>query len=485
MKIEKVEKQKEKIEEVIDKKRVAAYIRVSTDNEDQKTSIDSQYKYYLQKIKNNPNYVFAGIYNDTGISGGNAKKRNGFLKMMVDVERGKIDVILTKSISRFARNTLDTIKYVRFLKEHNVRVIFEEESIDTSLLQSELILTIISSVAQQEIINMSEHQKHSMHFKMSQGIITKNFVCYGYDFDEESQNFIINDSEAELVRRIYDLYLEHRSVYRVTQIINSNKIPTKKGHKRWSYSVIRGILINEAYIGNLMLGKKFVKDPLSKRKIVNEGQREKYYVKNNHEPIISKEIFNKVQEIFKTNSKRYDVSTKTRRNNLFMGKLKCFYCGINIVRKEKNKRTHEFSYMCANLFEDKNICPNSRYTDYSNLVRAIEELVKQLKKYKSKNENYLYIANTIKNINSKDHKKIIDELIEVIVIGDEYSPYNINIVLKNNNIIKKRIYNKIINLNDYKYLFDFYVNSNFLSCDNNRFKEHYGFDVIVYLNEDY
>ena len=179
MKIEKVEKQKEEKEEVIDKKRVAAYIRVSTDNEDQKTSIDSQYKYYLQKIKNNPNYVFAGIYNDTGISGGNAKKRNGFLKMMVDAERGKIDVILTKSISRFARNTLDTLKYVRELKANGVAILFEEENINTMDMAGELLLTVLSSVAQQESETISSHIKLGLKMKMERGEVVGNISCYG------------------------------------------------------------------------------------------------------------------------------------------------------------------------------------------------------------------------------------------------------------------------------------------------------------------
>ena len=164
----------------IKKPRVAAYIRVSTDSSEQINSFDSQYKYYANKIKNNPNWEFAGIYSDEGISGTRTTTRNGFLKMIIDSERNKMDIIITKSISRFARNTLDTLKYVRFLKEHNVRVIFEEENIDTLDMQSELILTIVSSVAQQESINLSEHIKKGKVSKILNGDYLCTRAPYGY-----------------------------------------------------------------------------------------------------------------------------------------------------------------------------------------------------------------------------------------------------------------------------------------------------------------
>ena len=182
------------------KLRVAAYVRVSTDLEAQISSFESQRKYYYSKIYHNSNWKLVRIYEDYGISGRSVKNRTGFNNMIRDALDGKIDLILTKSISRFARNTLDTLKYVRLLRDYGVAVLFEEENINTLDMSSELVLTILSSVAQQEIINLSESIKHTLVAKMKRGEVSKNYECFGYGFDYETSNLIIKNEEAEIVR---------------------------------------------------------------------------------------------------------------------------------------------------------------------------------------------------------------------------------------------------------------------------------------------
>ena len=470
------------------KPRVAAYIRVSTDSEEQLGSFDSQYKYYANKIKTNPIWEFAGIYSDEGISGTRTSNRNGFLKMMIDAERNKMDIILTKSISRFARNTLDTIKYVRFLKDHNVRVIFEEENIDTLDIQSELILTIVSSVAQQESINLSEHVKKGKKAKILNGDFLCNIAPYGYKYDIETKKVSINEDEVHTLRLIFDKYEELKSISGVIKYLNNNNIPTRSGKKYWNSGTLKGILTNVFYIGDILHGKKYVPDPIEHISKRNKGQVEQYYMREHHEPVISKEQFERVQSLMNEQAKKYKFFRNTNSENygIFKGKLRCGFCGGPITRTKREFRNNYYSYYCSHIStRGAKYCEQSRYIDEPIFIYAIQEAFKRLKKYNIKNENYSYVKNTLKKLEN-DYKKIIDELVECIILGDEVDPYTIFIILKNNNIIEKRLDNTIINLKKCIRLFDFYLEKEFLGINEYKKIEFYeGFDVIIYLDEEY
>ena len=271
--------------------RVCAYCRVSTDNEEQLNSYQSRLKYYDEKINSKSEWQFVGIYSDEAISGTLDFKRTGFMKMIQDSMEGKIDMILTKSISRFARNTLDTLKYVRMLKEKNVAILFEEENINTGSGQGELVLTLLSAMAQQESENISSH------------------VLLGLKMKK-------------------DRYVEGVGSSTIAKELTAKGIKTPKGGIKWCESTVRGILKNEKYIGDVLMGKTFTIDPISHKRLSNLGEVDKHYLKEHHEPIISKELFDRVQEI---RTKRAGNRETGRRNDNYSKKYPFsskLYCGF-------------------------------------------------------------------------------------------------------------------------------------------------------------
>ena len=253
--------------------RVAAYTRVSTEYDEQKVSLDSQQKYYSQKILENPNWELVKIYYDRGITGTKARSRPGFMELLRDSQKGKIDLILTKSVSRFARNSLDTIKYVRELKSLGIGIIFEEEHINTLKTDGELLLTVLSTVAQKESENSSSHIKLGKKMAMSRGVILNTNKKFGYNIDKQTGKFTINQKEARIVKEL-----------------NEEKIKPQRA-KKWDSSTIRKMLKNEVYVGDLLQGKTYVTDPIDKHQIINKGVQDKFLVRNHHDAIISREDF--------------------------------------------------------------------------------------------------------------------------------------------------------------------------------------------------
>lgn len=275
-------------------KKVCAYARVSTDSEEQLTSYESQIEHYSTQIKSNPNWEFAGIYADEGISGTQVKKRTEFQRMINDALNGKIDIIIAKSISRFARNTVDTLKYVRMLKEHNIAVFFEEEGINTLEMSGELLLSILSSVAQQESENTSTHVKLGLKMKKERGELIGFGGCLGYTYNPEDKTLTINAQEAEVVKLIYEKYLEGYGAESISRQLTKMGIKTPKGKDVWCETTVRKILKNEKYKGDVLQGKTFTIDPISHKRLSNMGEEDKYYISNHHEPIIDEETFEKV-----------------------------------------------------------------------------------------------------------------------------------------------------------------------------------------------
>ena len=277
-------------------KRVAAYCRVSTDSEDQLQSYHSQVKYYTDLINENPDWTMAGIYADEAITGTQIDKRLDFQRLINDCMNGDIDMIITKSISRFARNTLDTLKYVRQLKEMNGAVYFEKENINTMDSKGEILLTIMASLAQQESQSLSQNVKLGIQYRYQQGKIHINHNRFlGYTKDKDG-NLVIVPEEAEIVKRIYREYLEGSSMLQIARGLEADGILTGAGNPRWHTSTINKILRNEKYIGDALLQKTYTVDFLSKKRVPNNGIVPQYYVENSHEPIIPREIFMQVQE---------------------------------------------------------------------------------------------------------------------------------------------------------------------------------------------
>ena len=276
--------------------RVAAYCRVSTTLEQQETSYEAQVSYYTEKIKSNPNWKLAGIYADDGKSATNTKKRDDFNTMIEDCMAGKIDMVITKSVSRFARNTVDSLQNIRKLKEMNVAVFFEKEGVNTLEGTGELLITILSSQAQEESRNLSENTRWGLVRRFENGIVSVNHNKFlGYTKDKNSELVIVPE-EADLVRRIFWLYLEGSSIIQITKILESEGITTVTGLTKWCPGVIEKMLSNEKYMGDVLQQKTYTIDFLTKKRVKNKGIVPQYYIEDDHEAIIPKELYYQVQE---------------------------------------------------------------------------------------------------------------------------------------------------------------------------------------------
>ena len=308
--------------------RVAAYCRVSTTLEEQEGSYEAQVSYYTEKIKNNQNWKNAGIYADDGKSATNTKKRDDFNAMIEDCMAGKIDMVLTKSVSRFARNTVDSLQTIRKLKEKNIAVYFEKENINTLDGTGELLITILSSQAQEESRNLSENTKWGITRRYENGIISINHKKFmGYTKDEDGELIIVPE-EAEIVRRIFRMYLEGSSILEITRALEKDKIKTATGKDKWHPGVIEKMLVNEKYMGDALLQKTYTVDFLTKKRVKNNGIVPQYYIEDNHEAIIPKELFYKVQEE-KARRASLNKSVVTRK--------------ANKLKKEKSKFSSKYA----------------------------------------------------------------------------------------------------------------------------------------------
>lgn len=307
--------------------RVAAYCRVSTDTDEQATSYEAQIEHYRDYIVNHPGWTLAGLYADDGISGTNTKKRNEFNRMIEDCMDGKIDMIVTKSISRFARNTLDCLKFIRQLKDKNIPVFFEKENINTLDAKGEVLLTIMASLAQQESQSLSQNVKMGIQYRFQQGKVQVNHHRFlGYDKDEDG-NLVIDPEEAEVVKRIYREYLEGKSYYEIGKRLTADGIKTAAGNDYWLASTLRKILMNEKYMGDALLQKTVTMDFLTKKRVINKGIAPQYYVEGSHEAIIPRTIFLQVQEEI---VRRARLSTGTGSRRVYSSKYalsSIVYCG--------------------------------------------------------------------------------------------------------------------------------------------------------------
>ena len=378
----------------IRKQRVAAYCRVSTDSDEQKKSYDSQLAYYTNEIQKNPEWEFVGIYADEAITGTSVTKRKSFQKLIDDCTSGLIDVVMTKSISRFARNTLDTLTYVRLLKQHNVDVFFEDENIHTISMEGEMVLTVLSSVYQQEVENISANVKKGIKMKAMRGETTAFTGCFGYDYDKETQAITINEDEAKFVRLIYDKYIEGCGCRMIADMLTDMNVITRRGNTRWHENTVMDILKSEKYIGDILVGKTFTVDPISKRRLTNYGEKDQIYISDHHEPIISKEKYNLVQEIrrsklsSKLNCKSKDPVERTSRyvsKYAFSGKVICGCCGSIYIRRSQDgeQNTRKRVWICkTQKSKGKSNCPHSKVISENALEHIFLASYKEIFEYR-------------------------------------------------------------------------------------------------------
>lgn len=319
------------------KKRVAAYCRVSTDHEEQEGSFKNQVDYYTKLINNTPDWELAGIFADDGISGTGTKKRSGFMEMIAACEEGRVDLVITKSISRFARNTADCLNYSRKLKNLGIPIIFEKESINTMEASGELMFTILSSLAQEESRNISENTQWGIRSKFQQGIPHINCESLlGYDKDENG-NLVINEEQAATVRRVYRDFLEGWTISEIARRLNAEGVPGVHGKASWFPVTIERMLQNEKHVGDLLMQKTYTADFLTKKQADNDGALEQYFIRDNHKGIIPREEWEAVQVELKRREEfrqRHSLHTAgSSTGDRFYARVFCAACGGKFVRK--------------------------------------------------------------------------------------------------------------------------------------------------------
>ncbi|MFD3156684.1 recombinase family protein [Haloimpatiens sp. FM7330] len=385
------------------------------DSDEQLTSYEMKVTYYENYIKSKPEYEFAGIFADEGISGTNTKKRTQFNKMIEAAFEGKFDMIITKSISRFSRNTLDTLKYIRTLKEKGVGVYFEKEHIDTLDSKGEVLITILSSLAQDKSRNISENSCWGIVRRFQQGKVRVNAKRFlGYDKDEDG-NLIINEEQAKVVRRIYSEYLEGKGIRSIGKGLEKDKILNGSGNSKWYDSTIQKILRNEKYTGDALLQKTMTVDFLTHKRVKNNGQIQQYYVEDSHPAIISKETFQMVQQEIKRRAALVGYSEKTKsrytHKYAFSGKIICGNCGSKFRRKrwgncEKYKR---YVWICANHIDNGLEACDMKAVDEERLKAAFIKSINKI--IENKDE---FIDKLMKNINKVFESKEDDTQLQKI-----------------------------------------------------------------------
>lgn len=464
------------------KLRVAAYVRVSTKLELQLYSFESQLKYYENVINRNANWTLVGLYSDYGISGTSKTKRIEFLRMIEDAYDGKIDYIITKSISRFARNTYDALEIIRELRKRNIGVYFEEEHLDTLKLESELLLTILCSVAQQESENYSNHIHTGKIMKMKQGRIVTSHEIYGYKLVKKDgiSTFKIKKRESLIVKEIYKMYIDGYSYVQIAEELNKRKVRYGYGKNQWNRHNISSIIKNEAYVGKLVQQKKYVTMINGERKYrLNKGERNLYVVNNHHPAIIDEEIYEKAKSI------RENKTFERNYNGEALGvPVICGFCGNHMGCN--NRKTYNWQYICSRKKNFSEECPNASYVRMDFLQNGFLECMKKLSRYmyrKKITENFNYLNNQIRKVKSKK-EILLSYNIELLnnYMDKKINPYDYKV---QKNDLEKRIKKFQNEIERLEIRLDYYRDSNsdlesiFFVIDN-EIKDFDKFDLEVF-----
>lgn len=390
-------------------KRVAAYCRVSTDREEQEHSFETQKAMYTEMIMMKPTWQMAGIYADEGITGTVAKKRPGFMKMIEDCRKGKIDMIVTKSVSRFSRNNLDCLMYVRELKQLGIPIIFEKEGINTIQVSSELLLTLFGALSQAESESISMNVKLGIRQSLKNGNVRFSYKTFlGYRKGADGQPEIVPE-QADIVRRIYNDFIAGATYLEIAKRLTEENVPTMGGGNRWFSERIKSILKNEKYKGDALLQKTYITDPISKRVKKNNGELPMYYVENSHPAIIERRIFDRVQEEIARRAGKKKVKQTGTKTELgrYSGKyaltelLYCGECGTPYRRCTWSRDgKKKIVWRCVSRLDyGKKYCKNSPSVEESRLHNAIAAAI--TKKANSEEINIGGIMNHIESFGSR------------------------------------------------------------------------------------
>ena len=359
------------------KRRVAAYARVSTDQEEQLTSYEAQVDYYTNYIKSRSDWEFVDVYTDEGISGTSIKHREGFNKMVEYAMAGNIDLIITKSVSRFARNTVDSLTTIRKLKDIGCECYFEKENIWTFDGKGELLLTIMSSLAQEESRSISENVKWGHRKRFADGKVTVPFNNFlGYKRGEDG-NLVIDEEQAKIIKRIYREYLSGSTAVAIAKGLTNDGIETPGHKQKWHASTVRSILTNEKYKGEALLQKYYTPDFLTKKQKVNNGEIQQYYVENNHPAIIEPEIFEMVRI---EKDRRLMLNGKYSGTDILTSRIKCGECGGSYGAKvwHSSSKYKKVIYQCNRKYAGKEKCktPAIRADDVeTRFVNAVNSII--------------------------------------------------------------------------------------------------------------
>ena len=333
------------------KLRVAAYARVSTSSDEQLISLDAQKNHYEVLIRSHKDWEFAGLYLDEGISGTKMAKRDGLLALLDDCEKGKIDYIIVKSISRFSRNTVDSIETVRRLCDMGIYIFFEKENIDTGKMEGELLLSILSSLAESESRSISDNETWSIRRRFMNGTFKISYPPYGYDYIDGEM--VVNEKQSEVVKWIFGQVLSGNSTAEIARKLNEEGIPTRRGGS-WTGHTINGMIKNEKYTGDVIFQKTYSDDTFTRRR--NNGERDQYFVADHHEAIISHEDYDAANAILDRNGAEkgiYADSRKYQNRYCFSGKIICGNCGSVWKRR---KISGYFGYACTTHLAEKDVC---------------------------------------------------------------------------------------------------------------------------------
>jgi site-specific DNA recombinase len=372
--------------------RTAAYARVSSETEMQDNSLENQIIYFTNHIRSNPKYHFIGVYSDKGKTGTKMDSRPGFMKLIRYALDGKVDLIYCKSISRFARNVVDTVETVRKLKAAGVRVIFEREGIDTGDIQSEFLLVTLSALAEEESRGISENLNwsYAKRFEKGEPVFMR---ILGYTKDKDKA-WIIVEEEAEIVREAFNEYLNGLSPLEIARLFIKKGYKKKNGRTDWSSLAIKDTLKNERYVGDVMSQKTYTKDPISHKTVVNRGERPQYLISNHHEPIIDRETFDRVQEMLANNTKK--GLSKAKNTYPLSGRIICGDCGENFHRFSCR---NVVTWRCSNHTKSNMLCEMEGVKE-KDILDAIVTGFKRKYQISKNKVNKETVINLIKEINN-------------------------------------------------------------------------------------
>lgn len=422
------------------KKRVAAYARVSTGSREQETSLVAQREYYEKLIRNNEEWLYVDVYYDDGISGLSFRNREGFNQMIADALDGRIDLILTKSLSRFARNTVDTLTTIRKLKDAGVEVFFEKENIYTMDAKGEFLITLMSSLAQEESRSISENITWGKRKHFADGKYEVAFAMFwGYEKGDDVVQMIINEEQAPIVKLIYALFLGGHSSYGIAAILDNLQIPIMRGDKGWCASTIESILSNEKYKGDALLQKSYTVDYLTKKMKKNEGEVPQYYLEKVHPAIVSDDVFALTQEMLQERRMRGDKYYSG--TDPFSSKVICPNCGDTYGKKPSHKYVDNLLYysqfwVCKSYYKKKCGSPKIRdeivcgyfrlalvqlFTDYNDVIEFCKKTV--LDYYGEVPQHY--VEDLLYDLSRNNYRDWwIERLIRVLLVRVEVSMHH-------------------------------------------------------------